>query len=75
MPRTSLVGQISIQGEKGVQERQKKGNKKHKDSLEQQGEDFSESVKCKNYKFEGEWKFKKVKCYNCQKFGHYAKEC
>jgi len=60
-----------------------KSNSKHKNSQEQKNEGVAKSGNRNNPKAvvnsdgEKEWKFdkKKVKCFNCQKYGHFAKEC
>ncbi|XP_014506332.1 uncharacterized protein LOC106766088 [Vigna radiata var. radiata] len=73
----ALQARSQWKGKKGFK-KGGKGGKKGKDSQDQQGEESSESGKEKKSKnTDGEWKFdkRKVKCYNCQKLGHYAKEC
>ncbi|XP_027337338.1 uncharacterized protein LOC113851048 [Abrus precatorius] len=60
-----------------------KSNTQHKDSQEQKNEGVTEFGRRKSQKAmansdgEKEWKFNKtkVRCFNCQKFGHFAKEC
>lgn len=60
-----------------------KSNSRNKELKEEKEGSFTESVKRKNHKsntscyVEKECKFdkKKVRCFNCQKLGHFTKEC
>ena len=71
---------------KGFKKGFKKGGKKkhgQKWAREKKGKEANDQENRKDHKNddesdqEKEWKFdkRKVRCYNCQKFGHFAKEC